>query len=250
MLERRLEEAALNAWPPLRQMLHDGWVLRFSRGYTKRANSVNPLYASRLELREKVATCERLYREQGLPPIFRLTPFTTSSTLDGILDERGYATIEPSLVLRRDLRDRSEAAAGELRDDAIDDWLALFGEWSGLPGGHRQTLRMMLEAIPARRWLVSLPTEEGTAACALGVLEEDFFGIFDLVTAPRHRGRGHAARLMQGLLHRAQEHGAAHAYLQVVQSNAPARRLYEKLGFSEAYPYWYRALPSAHSTGD
>jgi ribosomal protein S18 acetylase RimI-like enzyme len=55
---------------------------------------------------------------------------------------------------------------------------------------------------------------------------------------------------MQGLLHRAQEHGAAHAYLQVVQSNAPARRLYEKLGFSEAYPYWYRALPSAHSTGD
>ncbi|HEV2129611.1 MAG TPA: GNAT family N-acetyltransferase [Longimicrobiaceae bacterium] len=250
MLERRLEEAALNAWPALRQMLCDGWVVRFSRGYTKRANSVNPLYTSSLELREKVATCERLYREQGLPPIFRLTPFTTSSMLDGVLDERGYATIEPSLVLHRDLQDRSEGSAGELREEALDDWLALFCEWSGVAGQRRPTLRAILEAIPTRRWLVTLPAEERTVACALGVLEGEFFGIFDLVTAPQHRGRGHAARLMQSLLNRAQAHGAAQAYLQVVQSNAPARRLYEKLGFSEAYPYWYRVLPSTHSTGD
>lgn len=250
MLERRLEEVALNAWPALRQILYDGWILRISRGYTKRANSVTPLYPSTRELREKVAACEQLYREQGLPTTFRLTPFVTSPALEGILDEHGYTTVEPSLVLRRDLLEIPDVSAPELREELLDEWLTLFSEWSGIADERRQTLRAMLEAIPTRRWLVSLSAEEGRVACALGVLEGEFFGIFDLVTAPQHRGRGHAARLMQGLLHRARAHGAAQAYLQVVQSNARGRRLYEKLGFTKAYPYWYRVLPSTHSTGD
>ena len=43
---RLIEEHALNAWPPLQTLLLDGWVLRLANGYTRWANSVNPLYAS------------------------------------------------------------------------------------------------------------------------------------------------------------------------------------------------------------
>ena len=77
-------------------------------------------------------------------------------------------------------------------------------------------------------------------ACGLGVLEQDYFGLFDLVTAPQQRNKGYGAALVAGMLHWARHHGASHAYLQVLRSNAAARHLYAKLGFQDAYPYWYR----------
>jgi ribosomal protein S18 acetylase RimI-like enzyme len=45
---------------------------------------------------------------------------------------------------------------------------------------------------------------------------------------------------MKALLSWGQEGGAESAYLQVMRDNGPAIRLYEKLGFEEIYPYWYR----------
>ena len=76
--------------PALQQILFDGWVLRFARGYTKRANSINPLFGSALEVGAKVDACARLYEEKGLPPIYRLTPFSHPPELDPVLAQRGY----------------------------------------------------------------------------------------------------------------------------------------------------------------
>jgi hypothetical protein len=52
-----MEELSLNAWPAHQTLLYDGWVIRFANGYTKRANSVNPLYLSTIDLDEKIAFC-------------------------------------------------------------------------------------------------------------------------------------------------------------------------------------------------
>jgi ribosomal protein S18 acetylase RimI-like enzyme len=72
------------------------------------------------------------------------------------------------------------------------------------------------------------------------VLDRDLIGIFDLVTSPAHRRRGYGAALVASLLEWGFAHGARTAYLQVVKSNAAASALYRKLGFTEAYQYWYR----------
>src|SRR5215510_11714647 len=100
---RRLEEIAMNAWPALQQVLYDGWVLRFANGYTKRANSVNPLYVSCGAIAEKIAFCERCYANHGVPAIFRLTSCLAPLELDVALEQRGYQLLDPSLVLTMDL---------------------------------------------------------------------------------------------------------------------------------------------------
>ncbi|MDY7075430.1 MAG: GNAT family N-acetyltransferase [Chloroflexota bacterium] len=244
LLQRRIEEVSLNSWPALQQILFDGWILRFSEGYTKRANSVNPLFASSMDVDEKINTCERLYAERGLPTVFRLTPFSSPAGLDGVLEGRNYQKVAPTSVLRLDLNDRivRPSPAAELRHERLDDWLDVFCRFGESSVDKHQTHKRILQAIPGKRFLASLVDSGQVVACGLGVLENGYLGLFDLITDPQRRNEGYGTQLVSSLLGLAQEEGCLHAYLQVVNRNAPARRLYAKLGFQEVYPYWYRVL--------
>jgi len=242
MWPRRIEEASLNAWPALQQLLYDGWIVRLANGYTKRANSVTPLYPSALPLGEKVVHCERLYHARGLPAIFRLTSLETPPGLDDLLAERGYRLVDPTLVLYRDLASmRGPTPAGTMRCAGLEEWLRLYTCVSGAPLESDARHAAILTAIVPETYAAYRTAPDGSAAaCGLAVQEDDVVGIFDLVTAPTQRRRGHASALVAAMLHWATAAGARHAYLQVVRDNAPARRLYERLRFTERYHYWYR----------
>ncbi|HYN87291.1 MAG TPA: GNAT family N-acetyltransferase [Ardenticatenaceae bacterium] len=268
VLERRIEEASLNAWPALQQILFDGWVLRFSRGYTKRANSVNPLYESGLDVQEKIARCEQLYEERGLAPVFRLTPLASPVNLDEALAAHGYEPIDPTLVLHLDLSDETRGKPGgdtpnpstearrrgvattsaprngSFTEAALDEWLETFGRLHGAQVEQQHVHRAILDLIPARRLLAALIVDGIAVACGLGVLEADCFGLFDLVTGPVHRRKGYGTALVSAMLQWAEGQGASLAYLQVMATNEPAQQLYAKLGFRELYQYWYRVRPA------
>ena len=55
----RLEEIQFNAWPAFQTLIYEGWIVRLTNGYTKRANSVNILDDSRMsiDLRYKITRC-------------------------------------------------------------------------------------------------------------------------------------------------------------------------------------------------
>ena len=48
-----IELMMMRSWPALEEKTYDGWIMRFSEGYTKRANSINPMYESYFDLEEK-----------------------------------------------------------------------------------------------------------------------------------------------------------------------------------------------------
>jgi len=239
---RRLEEVAMNAWPAFQQVLVDGWVLRFANGYTKRANSINPLYESQEPIDAKIALCERFYAAKHLPALFRLTSCLAPAELDTALEQRGYRQIDPSLVLTLDLRGPGPAPdpATDLRDEDLDSWMAQFEQDNDHGAWQHETHRALLRSIPAQRLLAVSVKDGKRGGCGMGVLEGEFFGLFDLVVAPGQRNHGYGAQLVAAMLDWARQRGAAVAYLQVMRANAPARRVYAKLGFVEAYRYWYR----------
>jgi GNAT superfamily N-acetyltransferase len=239
-----LEEISLLAWPAHQQVFYDGWILRFSEGYTKRANSVNSTKPSSIDLEAKVATCEKVYRERGLPTIFRITPLSSPTNLDEFLEKRGYQILDPTSVLTRDLIrvEFQEPQVGKLISQPLDVWLEIFCNIRGESLTSHQSHLQILKSMPEPRIFATLMQDEQSSVCGVGTIVDGYFGMFDLLTDPEHRGKGMGTAFVLWMLHWAKERGANFAYLQVVKRNKVAMRLYNKLGFKEAYSYWYRIL--------
>lgn len=237
---RHVEELSLNAWPALETALYDGWVLRFSAGYTRRANSVNPLYASLLQPMEKLRHCQRLYRDRGLPTVFKIT--RAAGDFDAFLGEHGYGREGETSVQIADVATPLIPAEedAELLEKPSEAWIAAFCALN--PGLRRHFLTMsgMLGRLTVPACFLSLKHEGQTAALGMAVAERGYVGLFDIVTRQTLRNQGIGKDVVLHLLEWGKSQGAERAYLQVTLDNAPALHLYKRLGFEEAYRYWYR----------
>ncbi len=239
---RTLEELSINAWPSLETLLYGGWVLRFANGYTRRANSINPIYPSTRGLQEKLAACEELYRSKGLRVVFKMTRSVFPENLDEILEQRGYVSEATTSVQVLDLRGAEPPTNRNINmaESLTASWLDDFCRLNAVVAQHRGTMTQMLEKIAPSRCFITLREEDRAVACGLGIAETGFVGLFDLVTDAAFRNRGLGKQLVLNLLGWGKQHGAKRAYLQVMLNNTPALRLYNKLGFKEVYQYWYR----------
>jgi ribosomal protein S18 acetylase RimI-like enzyme len=239
---RYYEELAANAWPSLQSIVYDGWILRFAKGYTKRANSVLPFYPSQRPLGEKIEQCERYYHRHGLPTIFKLTDMTEPAGLDAELERRDYALIDRVSVQGRTLDSLPKPVHGEIRLSPVltDEWLDHFLNLNPGHREHRETIVEMFGRHVLPCCFATLQQGDRTVACGLAIMQDGKVGLYDIVTDVQLRGQGFAGSLILHLLHWAKAKGAEKAYLQVVVENAPALRLYEKLGFQELYQQWYR----------
>jgi ribosomal protein S18 acetylase RimI-like enzyme len=241
-LAKRIEEISLNGWPALQTVLYDGWLIRFAKGYSKRSNSVNPIYGNSFDLDEKIKYCENLYASQEQACVFKVTPFAEPSGLDARLDELGYELVDHSLVKTATL-DCLQPSTYEnmtLTAELTSEWLEALAGMQGLNESQKETTRRMMEVLPLRKAFVMLRSDGMPAACGLVVLEQGYAGLYDIVTDARYRGRGLGEELTRHLLWWAKEQGAKRGYLLVVKRNEAANRLYDKFGFEYLYDYWYR----------
>ena len=240
---RRLEELGLNASAPPAQLMYDGWLLRLLPGKAKRARSINAVYPSALRLSEKLAYCEKLYRSHDLPAIFRLTPFSEPPSLDDALEHLGYEKFETTAVETARI-DFAGLSPGDAEPWPLDAWVQVVGDMRASPPEHRASHLRRLRHSPLELQAMVLRRDNEFVGAGLVIVEDDWAGLFDIVTHPQALRRGYGRQIVSGLLYAAWNRGARQAYLQVGADNTAARLLYRQTGFRERYCYWYRALPS------
>lgn len=246
-----IEELSINHWQSLSTLLFDGWVLRFADGVTKRANSVNPLYASSADLDYKIQECENIYSAHHLPTTFKVTPFTQPAHLDRILEEKGYSLADMCCIqtLKLDRLPEPTLTNVKIEEDNAPEWMEHFCRMNSVSDDKKRIMERMLSSIKTKKGFISLYNGDQVVACGLGVMEREYIGLYDIVTDKRYRNQGFGEQMILNLLQWGRENGAKYSYLQVVCSNAPALKLYAKLGFTEAYKYWYRVKELSGRTG-
>lgn len=244
------EEIAMNAFPAICSELYDGWTLRYTGGYTFRGNSVNPIYPSSINLEEKILECESRYLEQELPSVFKMTEVVEEG-LDLVLEKCGYEIQKEADIMTMQLDNaivRGEYAeennvSDEVMIDnhATEEWLDSFVTLNGTEDEPMKSIaKEVLCKIQNPIFCAGIYKNGEMVACGLGVFERGKLGLFDVRVLDQYRRFGLGTKICKQIINEGKKHGAKEAYLQVASMNEGAIKLYEKLGFTKAYTYWYR----------
>ncbi|WP_327639698.1 GNAT family N-acetyltransferase [Kribbella sp. NBC_00482] len=237
-------DALMNqGWPAADSTELDGWLVRRSAGVTMRANSVLPASAP-FDLDRALEYVESLYASHQIAPSFQVGPAAEPGGLDEYLAARGYELRTPTLVMCAEIADvlaklPEPTSAVNISSAPDDAWMDL---WWAVDGHGGSAAQPVARQILNRGRALYATISSGGQPQAVGrlALVDDWAGIYCLAVDPAHRRQGLAQATIHGLLQKATTLGVDRVWLQVVEANAPARVLYDRLGFQAVSRYHYR----------
>ena len=231
-----LERDTVAAVAPPRVLEIAGWLVPLDDGAIGRARSAVPL---RHDIGpEAIGEILAAYHDRGLKPAFRIADVPGLSAVAGELARRGFTPNQPTVFKAGSTADMTRLSDGPamLLSEPSDGWAAVFlGEgFDAADGAHR------IAALTRSPDAVYGASGEGADIQAVGVMSFGavWAGVHGLRTAPAHRGKGLASRILAALGAAAQARGVERTFLQVEEAN-PARRLYRAAGFTPIWRYHY-----------
>ncbi|MET9248328.1 GNAT family N-acetyltransferase [Nonomuraea sp. NPDC003709] len=235
------------AWPAYEQRVHDGWVLRYAGGVTKRANSVLPLDEP-ADLDGAIEAAEAFYGERGVRCVFSLGPNATPG-LDEELERRGYELVDPTVIMAGSPAGPPPPYQVRIEDRPWQGWLETWWAVDGRYGTGFEEAERICTGVPA--WYAAF--EEDGVALAVGRAvpqagtygvpgdeassQSDTLGIYCMATLPQARRRGLARAVIRALVRHAD---AKSAYLVTTAPNLAAQALYRGEGLEIVDRYHYR----------
>jgi ribosomal protein S18 acetylase RimI-like enzyme len=246
-LSASVEEACLNAWPALKEIFYDGWLIRLANGETRRTNSVNVIGPGTRAMDGKITHCERIYAAHNQPTYFRIRS-TDDPALEDVLEQRGYRAEDDTRTLFMDFDTAPPETSPrtiEIREGLpTDEWLAAHERFSGR-APRKDDMRHTLLGLVALPIAFAAARDDNGAivSVAYGAMHDKLVSLQWVATDPARRREGLSRATLSDLLLWAEKRGAQGACLQVVAGNRSAVRLYESMGFDrELYRYHYRVL--------
>lgn len=242
-----IERLAMRSWPALERWVVGGWHFRYAHGITRRANSIWPgEWSGDASLDACVAEVEEFYRGRGEIPRFQICPASQPPDLDRFLDDRGYRaaarTAVQSVSMSRllDQLQNRVAMEIELTSQATQAWWTCYAEADEVAPGSVAVRQQICSTIAPPTAYAVVSRQGKAIAVGSAVVEDGWVGFFNIATLPEYRRMGAAKTVLAALAQWGEAHGADRAYLQVMDENTVALRLYERLGFTTGYKYHYR----------
>ena len=247
---RRLEAVGFRSWPAASTRFDGTWAIRLTAGHpAKRLNSVNPLDpADHSNLDSRIQRAQQIFQDFGRPLIFRQSPLAPPE-LENILDARGWRRFDESKVMTKNIQPQTEQCSSySAVTTDIGHWIDQSIAMQSFDTLLKPGIFELISRISGQVALFLLEEDEkNPIAAAIAVRFDDQVGVFEVITHPERRQRGFARSIIENATLWAMEKQARRIWLQVTVENKPANKLYETLGFKEAYRYSYRQAPGTPS---
>jgi N-acetylglutamate synthase len=247
---RELERVAATHWRGTEEEWLGDWLLRAAAGFTGRANSALPLGDPGVPRPAALAYVVDWYRARGLPPMIAvplpLHANHSADDLDNDLTQRFWLTRPGhAVVMVADLPlgiSSSTPPAGQVTvsREPDDAWAARY-HYRGqdhLPPAARAVL-----TSAAAQAFVSIRDSGAVLAIARLSMGCGWAGLSAVEVRQDRRRTGLGAAVTMAACHEAAAAGFNRVFLQTEIDNAPARALYENLGFTYSHRYHYRIAP-------
>ena len=241
----QLELLASHCWPAREVINYKGWIIHWDSGVTWRANSVLPIdWQSSVDVEQVIDYVIDLYQEKGTPPAFKISPASQPSGLDDLLEKKGFVQRMVTHVQTTAI-DNISCLDPRLPVDLFkvtDESLDFLMHRSERDARAIEVRREIIHRIEGAKKIARVMIHGNIGGIGLGVVEEDWLGLYSIRTLPEYRRRGVAWSINCALAMWGEDHGAKQAFLQVEADNHPALHLYGTMGFRTMYTYWYRIL--------
>ncbi len=243
---RLIDQLMADAWPASETEYLGATRLRWTSGFTRRANSCLAV-GSDDEIDGILRAAEVFYRLRDSHPVFLLSEASAPPSMERKLLELGFEATAPTIM--QIARSATVAGTGppkpewtvEISNEPNDAWFETY--WAVESSRERNELhRRICQSLLVRSEgaaYVSVLESQETIAVGQAVVERGWGGVQCMATHPRHRRRGAAAVVLGSLADRAVQLGAENLYLAVMESNVGARELYSRVGFSPVHNYSY-----------
>jgi hypothetical protein len=175
-LHTLVEETCMNAWPAMKEIFYDGWLIRLANGQTRRTNSVNVIGKGSRSLEGKIAYCEDIYRAHGQRPYFRVLSLGPKE-LDTALVARGYFREDETRTLFMNFRrdrppDPDRTVSLELHDGRPPAyWLDAHRRLSRRTPEEGHALHAVRTISPSRRSSGERATKGRNASVGFGAIQ-------------------------------------------------------------------------------
>lgn len=246
-----LDELMANAWPPLVVERRSGWRFRWTKGLSRRANSVLAVGADE-RTPQLVAEAEHFYAAHNASPRFQVSTASAPKTLASYLDGRGYERSGLTYVEQAPTADvfsrtrstQADAFQFVVTDRPTDEWFTTY--WS-VESTHDRTdadigtYRDILLAPALPQVFITGNRFGETVGVGQAVIEQAHAGVQCMATRAGHRRTGISSAVLHALAYEALRMNAHTMYLAVMATNTPALALYDRAGFRHAHEYSYFA---------
>jgi GNAT superfamily N-acetyltransferase len=239
-VDRGLRIASAATWPAIDTESLGDWLLRSSRGYTGRANSVLVAGDPGVPIAAAAERALAFYRRHRRPVLAQIV---IGSAEERALRDLGWVEARPAeadcWVVTRPIGTDAPPRAhdGVELGGPTDEWLAAKFP-AGVPDGAAEVIGGGASIVATVRAADASIIAVGRGATAAG-----YVGISALWVANSQRRKGIGTRLLSTLTAWGRDRGADTAFLEVLEDNHPARAAYRRAGFVDRYAYRYLTTP-------